>query len=92
MQDICCSGASVMSEDATSGGGMSALASAAVGAGAAAAMVAQKPISIPKKTPEQLMKRYQEHVDGNALVIFPLSFLLFNVCYWGHFLSKIDWL
>ena len=27
------------------------------------------------KQPEQLMKRYQENVDGTALVIFPTAFL-----------------
>ena len=41
-----------------------------------------------QKQPEQLMKRYQENVDGTALVIFPTAFLLFNVAYWGHYLTK----
>ena len=55
---------------------------AAMSAGAgAASMVARKPIQMPKKSPEQLMRRYQEQVDGNALVLFPLSFLLFNIGY-----------
>ena len=40
------------------------------------------------KPPEQLMKRYQENVDGSALVIFPTAFLLFNIAYWGHYLTK----
>ena len=41
-----------------------------------------------EKPPEQLMKRYQENVDGSALVIFPTAFLLFNIAYWGHYLTK----
>ena len=41
-----------------------------------------------QKQPEQLMKRYQENVDGTALVIFPTAFLLFNIAYWGHYLTK----
>ncbi|XP_059087344.1 glycine receptor subunit alpha-4-like isoform X2 [Tigriopus californicus] len=65
----------------------SCIATAAVGAGQSAVMVARKPPTPPKKSQEQLMKRYQEHVDGNALVIFPLSFLIFNIAYWGHFLA-----
>ena len=40
------------------------------------------------KQPEHLMKRYQENVDGTALVIFPTAFLLFNIAYWGHYLTK----
>ena len=51
-----------------------------------------EPIPKPQKSPEQLMRRYQELVDGKALVIFPLSFLLFNVCYWTHYLVDLNWI
>ena len=27
----------------------------------------------PTKTHEQLMRRYQEHVDGKALIVFPIG-------------------
>jgi len=38
------------------------------------------------KTPEQLMRTYQELVDQKALVVFPVAFLLFNIGYWLHYL------
>lgn len=40
----------------------------------------------PSKTLDQLMRRYQEHVDANALIVFPIAFLLFNIGYWVHYL------
>ena len=40
----------------------------------------------PSKTMEELMRRYQEHVDANALIVFPIAFLLFNIFYWIHYL------
>jgi hypothetical protein len=40
------------------------------------------------RTPDELMKRYQENVDSNALIIFPVSFLLFNIAYWVHYLTN----
>ena len=42
--------------------------------------------SRPTKTLDQLMRRYQEHVDANALIVFPIAFLLFNIGYWVHYL------
>ena len=41
------------------------------------------------KTHEQLLRRYQEHVDGKALIIFPIAFFLFNIGYWCHYLINI---
>ena len=41
------------------------------------------------KTHEQLLRRYQEHVDGKALIIFPIAFFLFNIGYWSHYLINI---
>lgn len=43
------------------------------------------------KTHEELMRRYQEQVDGTALIIFPISFLLFNIGYWCHYLLNVWW-
>lgn len=40
----------------------------------------------PSKTLDQLMRRYQEHVDANALIVFPIAFLFFNIGYWVHYL------
>ena len=31
----------------------------------------------PAKTLDQLMRRYQEHVDANALIMFPIAFFGF---------------
>ena len=50
---------------------------------------AKKPVinkKRPTKTLDQLMRRYQEHVDANALILFPVAFLFFNVSYWVHYL------
>ena len=44
----------------------------------------------PTKTLDQLMRRYQEHVDANALIVFPIAFLLFNIGYWVHYLIFRD--
>ena len=41
------------------------------------------------KTHEQLLRRYQEHVDGKALIIFPIAFFLFNIGYWSHYLINV---
>ena len=41
------------------------------------------------KTHEQLLRRYQEHVDGKALIIFPIAFVLFNIGYLCHYLINI---
>lgn len=43
-----------------------------------------------KNSNEHLMRRYQEQVDGKALIIFPTSFFLFNVCYWSHYLLNLE--
>ena len=41
------------------------------------------------KTHEQLLRRYQEHVDGKALIVFPIAFFLFNIGYWFHYLLNL---
>ena len=41
------------------------------------------------KTHEQLLRRYQEHVDGKALIVFPIAFFLFNIGYWFHYLMNL---
>ena len=46
----------------------------------------KEPKERPTKTLDQLMRRYQEHVDANALIVFPIAFLLFNIGYWVHYL------
>ena len=47
---------------------------------------AAPPAEKEKKSPEQLMRTYQELVDAKALVVFPVAFLLFNIGYWLHYL------
>ena len=67
-----------------------AIVTAAVNVGkTAAAAVSVKP---GKKKPsmEQLRRRYQENVDGKALIIFPMAFFLFNLGYWGHYLADLN--
>jgi hypothetical protein len=45
----------------------------------------------PKPISDQLLRRYQEHVDGLALIVFPIAFFLFNIGYWSHYLlNKAD--
>ena len=47
---------------------------------------AAPPAEKDKKSPEQLMRTYQELVDAKALVVFPVAFLLFDIGYWLHYL------
>eukprot|EP00095_Tigriopus_kingsejongensis_P011020 maker-scaffold109_size355148-snap-gene-0.14 protein:Tk11020 transcript:maker-scaffold109_size355148-snap-gene-0.14-mRNA-1 annotation:"corticotropin-releasing hormone binding protein" len=54
----------------------SSIATAAVGVSQPTVVLARKLASPRKKSPEQLMKRYQEHVDGNALIIFPSGLMI----------------
>ena len=42
-----------------------------------------------QKAHEQLLRRYQEHIDGKALIIFPIVFFLFNIGYWSHYLINV---